>query len=205
MFKPTESYQALMVEYRETARKFATQLSIRWSVSIDSDERGAIADLALCEAAHKYDPNSGTSFPTYLYYAIMGALKRVRVAQRLESRTSSFDSGLDAPSFEDSNGPDEIPSPTPLPDISLYRKELRSICTDVLADLSGLEREVLLQSFVREFSVTQLARQLGYSRGYLTAVKKRGMLRFQKLLLQLQNSTAEEKEFHLEDGFKKAA
>ncbi|MCB0323594.1 MAG: sigma-70 family RNA polymerase sigma factor [Bdellovibrionales bacterium] len=82
-------FQELVLEHRDLARRFAQNLLRRWGMRLDTDDLHGIVDLALCEAAERFDPAKGAQFQTFLFYYIRGHLTQtartsVR-AQRLKS------------------------------------------------------------------------------------------------------------------------
>ncbi|MDZ4785223.1 MAG: sigma-70 family RNA polymerase sigma factor [bacterium] len=184
------SKEDLILNYRANARKLSRSILRRWRSRIELEELDSLVDLALCEAAERYDPKKGASFMTFMYYHLRGCLVRavdtaansnlVSAADfELEDLTSGFnptreqtESGMSAVAdMADSiNNEDYL-----LPDEHLYKKEVANISSGACSKLDELEQEVIFRLYVQEEQLVDIAKSLGYSRCHISRVKKRAL------------------------------
>jgi RNA polymerase sigma factor (sigma-70 family) len=177
-----EQRNVFIMEHRALALGLARRILRRWGAFLPADEVLSGADLALCEAASKYVPQSGAEFSTYLYYFVKGQMFRLLANARgdigEESRKPQDDGdtlrrvSLETEMMGDDDTVGEGASSTLAPDESTFRAELRKICADALRELSAVERKVIVASRVEDEDMVGLAKSLGYSRGYLFAMRK---------------------------------
>ena len=171
--------------HRAAAGKIAHQLLKRWGAGMERDEVRSIADLALCEAAKGFEPGRGASFVTYLYFYIRGFLIRELTSRSKgefllkEEETervslSVFQEG--APDFSMHVCRQALEH---LPDEEVYVRQIREACNQALQILTEVEREIVLRVHVLDFKVAAVARQLGYSRGHVSELRRRAFTKLQ--------------------------
>ena len=74
--KKRKEIAELVLSHREAGRKVARSILRKWRANIPEDELNSMVDLALCEAAMRFDPEKGAQFLTFLFYHIRGHLIR---------------------------------------------------------------------------------------------------------------------------------
>lgn len=190
-----KSDHELIIAHREVAQRIVRSLMRRWNVRLEQDDVHSIADIALCEAAVRFDPEKNVKFITYLFHFLRGTLiQEIRTRKRqsnvilestIESRRFDGEDGgaraggetLSALATEQGMTGDECP------ERNTYLKELQFYCELAMQSLSPLEREVVTGIHFHEKKVARYAREIGYSRGHLSAVRKQA---FTKLRPQLE-------------------
>ena len=58
----------------DAAQKIATTIMKQWGARLPKGEVQSLANVALCEAAARFDENRGAKFVTYLYFYVKGQL-----------------------------------------------------------------------------------------------------------------------------------
>jgi RNA polymerase sigma factor (sigma-70 family) len=174
--------QALIIALRTKAHRLAFALLRRWGAYLEADEVRSAADLALCEAATRYIPRADSTFITYLFYFIKGAIARALVEQRRASGHPIAVEAEGAPILGRRLYPEEADEGEAFeiaadrvhhcPERLAYLREVRRHCRSALAELTPLEHRVVLEVHVEGNKVAPLARHLGYSRGHLFTVRK---------------------------------
>lgn len=191
--------EEFILEHRALALGLARRILRRWGAFLPADEIVSGADFALCEAAAKYVPQEGASFATYLFYFVKGQMFRLLASARgdigEESRKPQEEGdtlkrvALEAPELADDEFGADGSHGAASPDEATYRGELRKLCAQALASLAPVESEVIVASRVGEEDMVGLAKRLGYSRGYLFAMRKAAERR---LRLRLQALSGED-------------
>lgn len=167
----------MIIEHRECGRKLASRLLREWRIQLGKDELDGAADLAVCEAAERFDSSRGTRFSTFLYYYIRGNLLRMiertvaekRAVQAVQylvsaSRNEQFDLA-DAPDINPIVDPDACLTPQPVsPEESYLQQERVGVVTQACEQLTGVEREVIMRRFMKGESPSEIASALGYTR-----------------------------------------
>ena len=186
--------ELLILENRIRARRMGRSIMGRWGASIQEDEFGSVCDLALCEAASRFRPDFGTEFPTYLFYFLKGALARAIDASKMRSVQVSFEDRVESSpkkhtdslevAQEESMGALE----NGCPERSAYLDELRVHCNRALLSLNHLERKVVLNVSLLELKVAHVARNMGYSRGYVSSVRKDALVKMRRELGHLKQA-----------------
>lgn len=200
-----EQVQQLVIDHRENGRKLARSLLNQWRVRMPAEEIYSIVDLTLCEAAKRYRPDKGASFMTFLYYHLRGQL--VRAVASAANANQMFvshakNSGIDLGDWENYQG-DALPTfiePNVLgvthaetPEDQLLRKEKIDRCRGALDTLDTLEQEVLQRAYENEQQLTDIARELGYSRCHISRVKRRALEQLAAVLnIELKEERADE-------------
>lgn len=190
----THTAEQLVLDNRIRARRMGRSIMGRWGASIPEDEFGSVCDLALCEAANRFKSNFGTEFPTYLFYFLKGALARAIDASKMRSVQVSFEDRIEnapknhADSLE--SGDEEALGgvESGCPERSAYLDELRVHCNRALLSLNHLERKVVLNVSLLELKVAHVARNMGYSRGYVSSVRKDALVKMRKELDHLKQA-----------------
>lgn len=177
--------EELILEYRANARKLSRSILRRWHARLDLEELDSLVDLALCEAASRYNPEKGASFMTFLYYHLRGTLVRAVDAAANANVVPAADYEIDelASGYETDAGTgaavdiaDALSNHEyQLPDEALYRKELANLSNVACSKLDELEQAVIYRLYVQEEPLVDIARSLGYSRCHISRVKKRAL------------------------------
>lgn len=181
-----EEVESLVLEYRANARKLSRSIMRKWRARIELEELDSLVDLALCEAASRYNPNKGASFMTFLFYHLRGYLVRavdsaanynLVPAGNFELNDNSENSSGDA--IHGGTASDIAKalcnSDEPLPDDLVFRKEMATLSNSACDCLDKLEQEVVYRLFALEQSLVDIAQELGYSRCHISRVKKRAL------------------------------
>lgn len=173
--------EALILKYRENSRKLSRSILRSWRVTLPLDEVYSVVDLALVEAANRFDPTKGASFMTFLYYHLRGNLVRaVTVSAKsgamvalvnddFGKEVDILESGFIQEVSEYSQTENECP------DAMLLKKEREELCRAAYDKLDVLEREVLGRAFSNDESLVDIANALGYSRCHISRVKRRAL------------------------------
>ncbi|NDC37158.1 MAG: sigma-70 family RNA polymerase sigma factor [Proteobacteria bacterium] len=181
-----EERDDLVVSHREQARKLARSILRKWHSRLDLQEVDSLVDLSLCEAVRRYNPAFGASFITFLYYHMRGNLIRavtdaatqnmIPVTDAELEVSVNAEAGLNFGKATSIDVADALSSEhSPLPDESLFRKELVSLSDTACYKLDELEREVIQRIYLKEQQLIDVANQLGYSRCHISRVKKKAL------------------------------
>ena len=178
--------EELVVTHRIKARKLARSILRKWHARLDLQEVDSIVDLSLCEAVRRYNPAFGASFITFLYYHMRGNLIRAvtdaasqntipvpdaELEITMNAEAGSIRMGMTAIEVAEALSSEH----SPLPDESLFKKELVSLSSGACAKLDDLEREVIYRIYLQEQQLIDVATQLGYSRCHISRVKKKAL------------------------------
>lgn len=172
-----EELDNLILSHRDSARALARTLLRAWSVRLDPCEVDSTVDLALCEAARGFKPDAGTKFMTYLYYFLKGSLIET-LTQNMRFRREIIESERTMPEGQndyteradvDQNG--IYFAISECPERHVYRRQLRARMETAMLRLSNLEKKVVVNVHVMELKLARVARDLGYSRGYINDVR----------------------------------
>lgn len=189
-FRKRITKEQIILEYRANARKLSRSILRRWRSRIELEELDSLVDLALCEAADRFDPTKGASFMTFLYYHLRGTLVRaVDIAANLNTISAAdyeIDDLLSAgkTAKEQSEGgifaaadiiDAHLNQEYSTPDAMLYKKEVADISNKACSKLDELEQEVVYRLYVQEEQLIDIAKALGYSRCHISRVKKRAL------------------------------
>lgn len=206
--------EELIVSHRESARKLSRSLLRSWRARLDLQELDSLVDLALCEAATRFNPRKGASFMTFLYYHLRGFLiKTIKEALRNTSMLVHYNdftenvgdtradnrNGLKVTNFNDV-AQALCNYEQPSPDEIVYRNEVSKISNQACAKLDHLEKEVVYRLFVLEQSVVDIAESLNYSRCHVSRIKKKVLKQLQGTLSEaLNDNDLKVKEIDLDD------
>ena len=186
---------ALIESHRESARRIALSIIRRWQCTFTEDEIASISDLALCEAARKFDEGKGAKFTTYLYYHIKNRL--VDAIDNSVSAKRAINALKDAKSASSSpklavHDPDEefiVPDPDFIepsaiesPEKGMIREQRRLILHDAISHLEDKHRRLLEMVYFKQVHPGEIAETFGMSRSTLRrAVKKARMALYDEL------------------------
>ncbi len=188
---PTATAHDLALRHREAARKLALSMITKWKCRLEPDELQSVIDLALCEAASRYNQSHGAAFMTFLFYHLKGKLVKTIAARAKQGilfiddyEKARFvvcgdDESSDVRSSEwktlcrDMNTdmqPDEL----------LYRRQLVELCQTACRRLRGIEREVIRQIYFENKELADVTAEMGYSRGHLFRVRMRALAKIRR-------------------------
>lgn len=173
----------LILSHREGAMKLGRKILRKWGVTLDEDEVRSLADIALCEAAKGFDTEKGAQFVTYLYFYVKGELAREIGRRTKRDIPVELNEPTSVKRLERELQKGEVQAlSASSPEADLVVKQVRSKCKEALEVLSELEREVMVRVHVYDFKVASVARTLGYSRGYLSDIRKGAAFKMQAYL-----------------------
>lgn len=193
--------EALILKFRERARKLGRSMLRRWQSRMDIEEVDSVVDLSLCEAVKRFNPSIGASFMTFLFYHLKGNLVKAvatavssslipaAIAELTAEEVSEFGavkysaSTLNAIELAEAVSGADIPQP----DEALLRKEIRSKSSSACESLDALEREIVKRLFVHEQQIIDIAATLGYSRCHISRVKRKALDALQEELSSVVN------------------
>ncbi len=180
-----EERQSLAEQNRESARKLALSMITRWKCRIEADELQSVIDLALCEAAMRYDRSHGAGFMTFLYYHLKGKLIKTITARAEDNldfigdyerpramMDSDSECGIRSKEWKNLSFSDA--EYVALDDL-LHRQQLYDRCHQACQRLKGVEKEVIRQIFFENKELSQVTSEMGYSRGHLFRVRMKAL------------------------------
>jgi|GEM_PF-3756940 len=163
------SIDDLIIKYRLDALKIAKSLAKKWNYWVDYQELQSVVDLSLCEAAKNFDELKGASFLTFLYYYLKGnMIKLIKATSNIQY--VSIDE-VDLDYISNSLASTNSSLDNLQPDTILIKKELASLSNKVVANLDYFQQEVIKNFYSEQKTITQLASDLGYSRGHVMRIK----------------------------------
>lgn len=189
---PTKQEAAALAEqYRPAARKLALSMVTKWKCRIEKDELQSVIDLALCEAASRYNSSHGAAFMTFLYYHLKGKLIKTIAARAdqglvfiddYERTRLSICGDDDVSDVRSSEWKQFAASDEAIfePEEALYRQQLVDICYKACQRLRGIEREVIWRIYFENKELSQVTTEMGYSRGHLFRVRMRALEKIRK-------------------------
>jgi len=181
----TDAYE-LALKHREAARKLALSMIGKWKCRIEPQELQSVIDLALCEAASRYNRAHGAAFMTFLYYHLKGKLIKTIAARADQSLLFIDDYEKARLEVYGDDETSEVRSSEWLnyssavatyvePEDAYYRQQLIDICHKACLRLKGIERDVIWQVYFENKDLSDVTRTLGYSRGHLFRVRTRAL------------------------------
>ena len=181
-----EERETLTLQHRAAARKLALSMISKWKCRIESDELQSVIDLALCEAASRFNKKQGAAFMTFLYFHLKGKLIRT-ITERADKSLVFIDdyeqprpmvlgdeASCDVCSTEWVSIGAADSNPFAVED-NLYRQQLIDICYKACQRLRGIERDVIWRLYFENKELNQITAELGYSRGHLFRVRMRAL------------------------------
>lgn len=195
--EPILTKDELIVAHRDISRRLAVRLLREWRIELNRDELDGIVDLALCEAAERFEHERGTRFTTFLYYYIRGSLlktidllvseKRAVTAVAYSAsanRNERFDIE-DTPELGDCLDPDaHAPKIWDSPEEMMLRRERIATVARALKNLGEREREVLKRAFELGESPSDIAQALGCSRREVMSLHKQALEHLKRLVIE---------------------
>ncbi len=173
--------QALVTRYRAECIRLALSMLRRWKCRIERDELQSIVDVAVCDAASRFEPTRGVAFMTFLYYHLKGNLVK-SIRTRSDRTTVLIDDLGRSGEWSDATGREyytedsfAYASRTAEPLISeeiLYERQLLKLCRQVCESLVGAERDVILRTYFDGDDMDKVMAATGYSRGHICRIKK---------------------------------
>jgi RNA polymerase sigma factor (sigma-70 family) len=193
--------EALILKYRDKARKLGHSMLRRWQSRMDIEEVDSVVDLSLCEAVRRFDPSIGASFMTFLFYHLKGNLVKSVASAVSSSLIPAAIAELTAEDVRE-HGSVKYSASTlnaielaeavsgeyiPQPDEALLRKEIRSKSSNACEHLDELEREIVKRLFIQDQQIIDIAATLGYSRCHISRVKRKALEALQQELSSVVN------------------
>ncbi len=178
--------RALALRHREAARKLALSMITKWKARLEPDELQSVIDLALCEAASRYNNAHGAAFMTFLYYHLKGKLIKTIAAradrvllfvddyEKARLSIHGDDETSDVRSAEWRTYSANLESPYQ-PEETYYRQQLIDLCHKACQRLKGVEREVIMRIYFENKDLNDVTSEMGYSRGHLFRVRMRAL------------------------------
>ena len=165
------TYHDIILANREVALKMAFGMVRRMGIEMSRDEITSLSDMAICEAALRYRPMPDASFSTYSYYFLKAEIRKelkMHLHATLENNAHPEFQSEDS-SSEESYVETRVSAKQEMcPERRLQAKEVvRSLTV-----LNPVEQTILLSSVYQKKPISEMAQELGYSRGHLFAIKK---------------------------------
>lgn len=189
----------LVVSHRASGRKIAKSILRKWHAHIAEDDLNSLVDLALCEAALRFNADYGTQFVTFLFYHVRGHLIK-NVAQAKKDKDfkqvfSTRDLSEDVIGLtprEEVNSffiEQEEKSEKTDPESLVSLKQQIEICSEAQSKLSKLDSEVIRRCFLDGEQVIDVSKDLGLSRHYVSRIKTRALKKLKKLVVKANSET----------------
>ena len=181
----------LALRHREAARKLALSMITKWKCRLEPDELQSVIDLALCEAASRYNHSHGAAFMTFLFYHLKGKLVKT-ISSRAKQCLLFVDDyekaryvvcGDDDSSNVRSSEWKSLCmdlNTEMQPDEALQRRQLVELCQTACNKLRGIEREVILRIYFENKELADVTAEMGYSRGHLFRVRMRALAKIRR-------------------------
>ena len=179
--------EKLVLEHFENAEKIARKLLRSWQVQLNVDEIRSVVGLALSEAASRFDPSKNVAFITFLFYHLRGILIKeiARLAKHShEAGKLDFCENISERNIPAKPAPEADIFPDNNPEQVLYRDQLEVFFKEACKSLDDLEKEVVYRHLIEDQQLNIVAGELGYSRFYISRVKKRAVAKLQEALLE---------------------
>lgn len=169
----------LIVSEKPAALRVARKILREWQSELDFDDVEGAVNLALCEAAKGYDPKHGTKFSTYLFFYIQGMLADAVAFSAGGKGAAILNKDQEAQPIaqEEADLVCDLDSRTDTPETLCERKELIERVAGILTGLSQAAQQVVLEVDLLEWKLAVVARKIGYSRGYLSEIRRQAHLR----------------------------
>ena len=168
----------LIMKNRVSGRKLACSMLRKWNCRLELEDVDSIVDLSLCEAVKYFDPNKGVNFLTFLFYHLRGNLIRTiktqanQTAIPLEFSDENMESGfIGHERINTADAFETFGTTQKSPDQQLQEGQFVELTKLACQKLTDLEREIIVNVFMHEEQVTQLAQDLNYSRCHISRLK----------------------------------
>ncbi len=167
-------------EIRQTALRMSFSLLRRWQCQMPPQEIEGITDLALCEAAKRYDPAKGSSFNTFVYYYIKaGLIKAVKHAVTAKKAVHALTRSAHLAGNTSVKINEDIEEEVDVdPDVFAYRQsqspetmmlenERKQIVREALENLGDRHQRVLNLVYFQQAHPQKIAKELGVTKSAL--------------------------------------
>lgn len=169
----------MVLAHQSMGVRLAWKFLSSWHIRLEPDEVKSLVNLALCEAALRFDFNRGVTFRTFFFYHLRGILiKHITVLYRNSILYVSRSSAS-------SSDEDYIPRSSELwfsplvdrdtPETLLCSQQISQRLKDVCAELDPVEQQVITRHFYFGESLHDIARELDYCRCHLSRVKSKAL------------------------------
>lgn len=163
----------LVMSYQEHARCYAYKLLRSWQVRLCADEVASNAAYALCIAARNFDSSLGTSFSTFLFHHVRGALLNTIRSSKKQSDISEELKICSSLSISDSEY--ALEPIAACQERQYLWREIRRIYEIAKSSLTALEQLVVNRCVMQDESLASVAKDLGYSRSHICRVRTRAL------------------------------
>jgi RNA polymerase sigma factor for flagellar operon FliA len=191
---------ALALQFRPYVYKLARELVARLRLQIDVDDLAGWGCLGLLEAAARYDGRRGVRFRSFAHARIRGAmLDAIRSQHGRRLRNAPSDTASHEPECFDAAYRDlgqshrapraAGPATSDLedaPDSELIRDETRRLLEAAIAELSPLERIVVVRHYVHGETVCAIAQRQNLSKSWLSRVHARAVVKLRRAYARLE-------------------
>ena len=179
----------IVLENLEYGLALAKSLLQRWKAHIEPGVLMSVVGVSLVEAASRFDPTREASFRTYLFYHLKGLLiKEIKMLISIGADTdrksrefgedeAEIDAALNLPKSTKKVDPSANP-----PSTLLERQDLLLLCYSATGQLSEIEQQILVQHFVEDKGMLEIADDLGFSRCHVSRLKTKALKKLQKRL-----------------------
>ena len=181
----SQSRQELILENRQLAFRMVKSMLRRISVDLWPEEVQSIADMALCEAALRYQSVPGATFNTYSFYFLKAEIRkslRLQMSARIESACNGVEESEGDDNFESTIESQVSAGTDSCPEHRAAMGEVRKFGFTKFGNLNKVERAIFVGTFVHEKTMSDMAKELGYSRGHLFAVRKSAEEKLRKVM-----------------------
>lgn len=184
-----EEVTRLIIDHMLHGERLAKSFLRRWRMSLPSSYITSVVGLSLTEAANRFDPSRGVNFKTFFFYHLKGILVK-EVRKEIDSERSiqynCEDGSIPDHMFEETSDSWPVSAVDRYtPERLVQRRQLMRIVWKACSRLDELEQEVLLRHYIQEQSMTDIAKELGYSRCHISRVKSFALVKLEKAIRQL--------------------
>ena len=168
--------EELILQNRTYAYRLCAHFLKKWGAHIETCELQSLSHMALCEAALRYRTDRGAQFQTVLFFYVRNML-----IKEMKVRKNSHALIFIHSDIEQSKINEEIETklslyiPASSPDDQIMARELTASCQKALETLYPLEKQVVLEVFVHNKKIANVARGLGYSRGHISETRTKAV------------------------------
>lgn len=190
LLSPVER-EEMVLQHRAFAYKLALTFLRQWGAYLAHDDIQSLSDIGLCETALRFRKDRGAQFQTLLYFYVKNEfVKEIRRRKcsniilfpiNSENHCHTTDEMLTIERFLEN---DDVKSP----EDEYLSKELQKKCRKVFRNLSSMERKVIIAVCIFEQKVANVARDLGYSRGHISEIKKKAISKMKPYMMEYQKA-----------------
>lgn len=198
-----EEVNDLIVAHLSHGERLAKSFLRKWRMSMPGGYISSVVGLALTEAANRFDPNRGVNFKTFFFYHLKGTLVK-EVRRMIDSDKMVQYNNEDGAIPEYITNEVELEWPVEsidrhTPEHLVQRRQLTRLCFRACSQLDELEQDILVRHFVLEQSMTDVAKELGYSRCHISRVKSFALTKLDRVMRQLHVNGYADEEIPLEE------